>query len=490
MNGTPSVSTDILYAGIWTLDRDGITTSANPRMHEIIGVESPELIGRPLLDFVEPADHHLILSGLRRRAEGRSDSYDARLRHRDGRLVEVRIHASPVLDADGVLAGSTAVVVDISDLAAASTLRDEALLTAEQSASLATNLLSLASHELRTPLNTIAGFAQLLSLGIADPHQRDMAEKIVTAANFINELCTDFIAYAHVNAGAHQLRISSVRLAPLVESALAVAGGTLERHHCSVNVTGDTTLEAIADPERVTQILVNLITNAAKHGGDDQTITIDIGRGTRGDAQCSVTDEGPGIAAHQHERVFMPFERLGNSRADGSGLGLSISRTLATAMGGDITVASELGTGATFSLHLPASNQGRESSSESDRGLILYVEDEPLNASLVENIVAMLPGRRVKVVGTVADGIEAANSLHPALVLLDLHLPDGTGLDVLTAIRRNHALADLPVFMLSADATEESTRAALEQGANRYITKPFDLRTFLDLLEMATSATK
>jgi len=452
----------------------------------MLGFEPPALVGHPLLDFIALADHHLILDGLRRRAEGRSDSYDVRMRAADGHLIEVRIHASPVVDDAGTLVGSTAVVVDISDLAAANAEREAALASAEESATLATNLLSLASHELRTPLNTISGFAQLLALGVTDPDHRAMADKIVTAASFINELCSDFINYARLNAGAQQLRISPVLVKPLADSAVAVAAGVIDARHCTVSVTGDDQLTAQADPERVVQILVNLISNAVKHGGEAQHIIVEVSVDPSGSVRCAVTDQGPGIPSHQHERVFLPFERLGNSTAEGTGLGLSISRTLAAAMGGSITIQSEPGHGATFSLVLPPT----VALTESTHGLILYVEDEPLNASLVENIVAMLPGRRVHVVGTVAEGLQAVWAMNPVLVLLDLHLPDGSGLDVLTAIRNDPTLDDLPVFMLTADATEESARAARELGANRYITKPFELRNFLDLLEMATSASK
>lgn len=475
---------DVLHAGIWTLDRDGVSTAANNRMHEMLGIEPPGLVGTPLLEFVAPADHHLILDGLRRRAEGQRDSYDVHMRSADGRLIGVRIHASPVLDDDGTMVGSTAVVVDITDLNQAASEREAALVSAEESATMASSLLALASHELRTPLNTISGFAQLLELGVTDPHHRAMANKIVTAAAFINELCGDFISFARLNAGEQQPRVSTTFVKPLAESAVAIASSAIEARNCTVTVAGDDNLTAQADPERVVQILVNLLTNAAKHGGDHQHIRLELSVDPGGPIRCAVTDEGPGIPSHQHERVFMPFERLGNSTVEGTGLGLSIARALANAMGGSLTVQSEVGTGSTFSLLLPPT----VGVPVEQHGLIVYVEDEELNASLVESIVAMLPGRRVHIAGTVAAGIEAVRSMHPVLVLLDLHLPDGSGLDVLTAIRADPSLDNLPVFMLTADATEESARAATSLGANRYITKPFELRSFLDLIEMATSA--
>ena len=118
--------------------------------------------------------------------------------------------------------------------------------------------------------------------------------------------------------------------------------------------------------------------------------------------------------------------------------------------------------------------------------LVLYVEDEPLNASLVESIIGLLPGRSLHVEPTVAGGIEAAARLQPALVLLDLNLPDGSGFEVLSSIRANPTLAGVPVFILSADATEQATGRAHELGADRFITKPFNLKEFVGLVEAAT----
>jgi CheY-like chemotaxis protein len=211
-----------------------------------------------------------------------------------------------------------------------------------------------------------------------------------------------------------------------------------------------------------------------------------------------VTDEGPGVSPADRERVFLPFERAANGAPGGTGLGLAIADGLARAMGGRLTLEAAQQAGATFTLVLPAAgatDDGHPSGVAADTagaatsgpaGRILYVEDEPLNAALVENIVALLPGRTLEVAPTVAAGVAAIDAQPPALVILDLNLPDGTGFDVLRHIRANPALADLAVFILSADATLESERLAVDLGANRYIHKPFDLRQFLDLLEMAT----
>ena len=160
-------------------------------------------------------------------------------------------------------------------------------------------------------------------------------------------------------------------------------------------------------------------------------------------------------------------------------------------MHGTLSVQSEPGRGTTFVLVLPDASPAAgdgvpEGSVVATNATVLYVEDEPLNAALVTSIVGLLPGRQLEVAATVAEGIEAVRRLKPALCLLDLNLPDGTGFDVLQVVRSEPALADTKVFMLSADATEQSKARASELGADRFITKPFDLNEFLSLVEGAT----
>jgi DNA-binding response OmpR family regulator len=159
-------------------------------------------------------------------------------------------------------------------------------------------------------------------------------------------------------------------------------------------------------------------------------------------------------------------------------------------MKGTLTLASPPGSGATFIVELPAavdvSDRAAVTPVPPPNRMVLYVEDEPLNASLLDSIISLLPGRELQVEPTVAGGITAARELHPTLILLDLHLPDGSGFDVLHAVREDPNTAATPVFVLSADATEEAGRHALELGADRYITKPFNLKEFLALLDATT----
>lgn len=481
-----------LHVGIWTLDRDGVTTYANQRMHDLLGMTGESLLGRPLLDFVDTADHQKVLQGLRRRGQGHSDTYDARLRGADGRLVHVRIQASPVVERGAVI-GSVAAVTDVSDLADSAASITAALDQAEQSATSAGRLLSWVSHELRTPLNTISGFAQLLEQDLADPTHRTIVGHIQSAAAHVAGLARDLLDLARADSGTLDTQQEALDLVGLVDEAVTLVDAPARESRVRiVHEIEDATV--LADRRRVVQILVNLLSNAIRHGGADRVVTV----GSSSDGarvRCSVTDQGPGVSPADRERVFLPFERAANGATGGTGLGLAIAEGLARSMGGSITLWSQPGSGSTFTLELPrattaqstaGATSGLSGDEEASGARILYVEDEPLNAALLENIVALLPGRTLQVAPTVAEGIAAVDAAPPALAILDLNLPDGSGLDVLRHIRSDAALAGLPVFILSADATEESSRLAIELGANRYVTKPFDLRQFLDLLDMAT----
>jgi PAS domain S-box-containing protein len=484
-----------LHAGIWTLDRDGVTTYANQRMHDLLGVAVGSMVGRPLLEFVDPSDHAKVLQGLRRRGEGRSDAYDIRLRNSDGAPVHVRVQASPVVE-DGRVIGSVAAVTDVTDLAVSAADITAALDHAEQSATSASRLLSWVSHELRTPLNTINGFAQLLEQTLTDPTQQTLVGHIQSATAHVASLARDLLDFAKAGSGTLHQEPETLEMAEVVAEAITLVDSAARESNVVV-VTEAAPVRAVGDRRRVVQVLVNLLSNAIRHGGPDRQVTIAT-TSTDGWAACSVTDEGPGVSPADRERVFLPFERAANGAPGGTGLGLAIADGLARAMGGRLTLEAAQQAGATFTLVLPAAgatDDGHPSGVAADTagaatsgpaGRILYVEDEPLNAALVENIVALLPGRTLEVAPTVAAGVAAIDAQPPALVILDLNLPDGTGFDVLRHIRANPALADLAVFILSADATLESERLAVDLGANRYIHKPFDLRQFLDLLEMAT----
>jgi PAS domain S-box-containing protein len=480
-----------LHVGVWSVDRDGVSTYANRYLCELLQVPADRIVGHPLLDFWHPGDHAMIVDRVRRRRDGQSDHYDARLQRNDGTTVHVRVQASPVGPV-GEFQGAVAVITDLSDLTAAASERDHALRAAETASLTKTRFLSWVSHELRTPLNTISGFAQLLEGSLEQQSQREMATSILTACAHVNSLVQDLLDYSKADANMLEPSLHPVS----VRSACAAAAGLVSGAARDLEVTLDTDVDDVyvmADERHLVQVIVNLLSNAVKYGGRGSTVRTRTAV-TDTTVRIAISDEGPGIPPELQQRAFRPFERLENATTvDGVGLGLSIAESLVRAMLGSLTLVSPPGAGATFTIELPVTEPTRDdigaptASPDAPRNqLVLYVEDEPLNASLVESIIGLLPGRSLHVEPTVAGGIEAVHRLLPALVLLDLNLPDGSGFEVLSSIRADPALAGVPVFILSADATEQATGRARELGADRFITKPFNLKEFVSLVEAAT----
>jgi CheY-like chemotaxis protein len=252
-----------------------------------------------------------------------------------------------------------------------------------------------------------------------------------------------------------------------------------------------------ADFQRLKQVLVNLLSNAIKYNYSGGTVTLDC-VDVEGRMRLSVTDTGPGVAPQLHDRLFAPFDRLdAESRGiEGTGLGLALSKGLMEAIGGSLGVDSTPGTGSTFWLELPIASAG-PSTPESDgneeqleppvgvtsSATLLYIEDNIGNVRLIERLLLHRPNVRLLSSLQGSLGVELAQQHRPDLILLDVHLPDLPGIDVLEKLRRDDRTSSIPVIMLSADASQEQIKRFNEAGAKDYLTKPLDLEYFLTLLD-------
>ena len=368
--------------------------------------------------------------------------------------------------------------------------------------------LSRMSHELRTPLNAILGFTQLLQLEDDGRHGESL-HHIAQAGEHLVGLIDEVLDISRIEEGQLRLRPAEVALAEVVEDALALVAAQAAARQLRVERRVDAGLRLHADPQRLRQILINLLSNAVKYnlrGGEVAVVASRSGDGAG--IRVAVTDTGPGIAAADAELLFLPFERLGpTSGVPGTGLGLTISQRLAVAMGGRIEVDSRPGRGSTFTLALPqgpvegdpgaaappagtAADGGEPGSGAGGqpgalRVDVVHVEDNPSNVLLVERALTRHAGLRVVAVGTVAEAVERIRVLRPALVLLDLHLPDGDGGEVLAALRRDPATRDLPVVVISSDATDLARTRLADAGASDFLTKPIDLGRLLDAVRSA-----
>ncbi|MEW5765553.1 MAG: ATP-binding protein [Acidobacteriota bacterium] len=367
--------------------------------------------------------------------------------------------------------------------------------------------LSRMSHELRTPLNSILGFSELLLTDKREPPtgaQREALETIRGSGRHLLGLITEILDLARVESGRLETAREPLDPAPvLAECMRALEPAARER---AVSLLEPPREEAppwvLGDRGRVRQILLNLLSNAVKYNREAGQVRVSLGR--EGDrVALSVADTGAGMSAEEVQRVFEPFERLSADRQGipGTGIGLSLSRRLARLMGGDIRVESTPGVGSRFTLLLPAAprndsggagDAGEPASAPSEAGpertvrTVLYVEDDPANLALVRRVLERRPGLRLAAAGSVREGMAALKRERPSLLLLDLHLPDGNGLEILDALDGGGDLGPSPpVVVVSASAMPDEVARVLQRGVSAYLTKPLDIGRFLDAVDAA-----
>jgi CheY-like chemotaxis protein len=266
------------------------------------------------------------------------------------------------------------------------------------------------------------------------------------------------------------------------------------RHGITIDVTErQPALHVQADRQRLLQVVLNLLSNAVKYNDEQGHVQI-ASDADEHRVRLTVTDTGPGIAAADLERVFMPFDRLGaeQSAIEGTGVGLALSRALTEAMSGHIGVESTPNRGSTFWVDLPRMpppnlrHTPADPSSAQAHGrplVVLCIEDNVASANLIEHVLHLRPNvmLHTAVQGTL--GLDLARNHHPDLILLDVHLPDLDGAEVLTELRRDPTTRDIPVVVVSADATPSQRSRLREMGAAHYLTKPLHINELLEIVD-------
>jgi signal transduction histidine kinase/CheY-like chemotaxis protein len=358
------------------------------------------------------------------------------------------------------------------------------------------DFLSRMSHELRTPLNGIIGFAQLLELEVAGADQRESVEHILKGGRHLLALINEVLDLARIEAG--KLPISAEPV--LVKDAVRASVDLIQPQAATSNVRiVDAVTEdcyMMADRQRLQQVLLNLLSNAVKYNKPGGLIRIACGDGPAGRSRLTVSDTGNGIDAERIQRLFKPFDRLGAEQTgiEGTGLGLALSHHLVEAMGGTLSASSQVGEGTTFTVELQTAQShvphvervlGAESEGVASdaRGTVLYIEDNLANLRLLERVVARRPGITLLSAIQGNRGLELARDHRPDLILLDLHLPDLPGSEVLMRLLADPATKAIPVVILSADATPGQIGRLVDQGARAYLTKPLDVREILALFD-------
>jgi signal transduction histidine kinase/CheY-like chemotaxis protein len=367
--------------------------------------------------------------------------------------------------------------------------RDEALRATQAKNA----FLSSTSHELRTPLNAVLGFTQLLQLAELGDEDRDSVERILAAGRHLLSLINELIDIARIESGEFSLSVEPVLVPLLVEEAcqlmapLAADRSITLTHGCS-----HPELAVRADRQRMAQILVNLLSNAVKYNRFGGAISVTCQPQDPGLVTVVVADTGPGLAETDLRRIFVPFDRLGAEQTgiEGTGIGLPLARAFATAMDGELTASSTPGEGTAFTVTLPRAPDMTPVPAEESLALsgpdappraagapasVLYIEDNPANIEVVSRFLRSRPNLRLYSVMSGQAGLDLARREVPDLILLDLHLPDLHGAEVLKRLKAEPATAAIPVAVLSAEAEPAVIRSMRGSGVAAYLTKPLNL---------------
>jgi PAS domain S-box-containing protein len=478
---------------------------ANEAFTRETGYTPEEVIGRTPRLLQGPDTSRAALDEIRAALEKWRPSLTQVLNYRkDGTPFWVELSIVPVADEKGWYTHWVSIQRDITEqkqnAAALSAAKEEA----EKANRAKSEFLSRMSHELRTPLNAILGFGQLLEMAELPQEDLESARQITRAGRHLLALINEVLDISRIETGQLAVSLEAVSLDEVLAESLGLVRPLAAETGVLLPATDplqigiyDEEVFVRADRQRLRQVLINLLSNAIKYNRNGGSVGIATEETDGDKIRLGIRDTGPGIAPENLERVFTPFDRLGaeNGEIEGTGIGLPLSQRLTQLMNGVLSVESQLGSGTTFWLELPRALDPALSPSPQQslaranvlsavetRWLLLYVEDNLSNLQLLQRVLAHRPEIKLINAKDGAQGLELARAHRPNLILLDLHLPIMQGQDVLHRLRADENTRDLPVIILSADATPGQVERLISAGAQAYLTKPFNVRELLRAL--------
>ncbi|MHB1117369.1 PAS domain S-box protein [Sideroxydans sp.] len=495
---------------IMTTDPSGIITDVNNQMEALTDCTRDELIGAPFKNyFTDPdkaeASIKLVLT------QKHVTNYELTARTRDGKETVVSINATTFYDRDRKLQGVFAAARDITERKQLDHVLQEknvelegARLVAEKASLAKSDFLSSMSHELRSPLNAILGFAQLMETDSPDapPAQKESVEQILQAGWHLLKLINEILDLAKVESRQIPLSEEPVSLSEVMLECQGMVEPQLQQRGIQLTLPAfDTPYFVKADRTRLKQVLINLLTNAIKYNSKQGVVEVKFDTHNAGRLRVSIRDTGAGLSSEQMAQLFQPFNRLGQEAGgeEGTGIGLVVAKRLVELMGGTIGVESEVGTGSVFWFELMVATEPRLVMEEvsgsaqlpqhpprSDKvHTLLYVEDNPANLKLVEQIISRHPDLRLLAAVNGNTGIEIARNKQPDVILMDINLPGISGFEALNILQADPLTSHIPVIAVSANAMQLDIEKGINAGFFRYMTKPIKVDEFMETLGVA-----
>jgi len=496
---------------IMTTDPLGIITDVNKQMEELTDSTRDELIGAPFKNyFTDPeraeAAINLVLK------EKKVTNYELTARARNGVETVVSYNATTFYDRDRKLQGVFASARDVTERNRLDQVLQDKNAELESAKSLAekanlakSDFLSSMSHELRSPLNAILGFAQLMESESPPPttFQKQSTDQILHAGWHLLKLIDEVLDLAKIESGKATISPEPVLLSEIMLECQSMIEPQAQQRGIQLIFPGfDFPYYVRADRTRLKQVLINLLSNAVKYNTKQGIVEVKCEESTPpGRIRVSIRDTGTGLSPEQLAQLFQEFNRLGQETGgvEGTGIGLVVAKRLVELMGGVIGVESTVGAGSTFWFELISvaaprlAKQTGDTTAlpqpNADRGTwqqtLLYVEDNPANLRLVEQIIARHPHIRLLTAMNGISGVELARTSQPDVILMDINLPDISGIEALKILHTDPATEHIPVVALSANAMPRDIQKGLDAGFFRYITKPIMINEFMDALNIA-----
>jgi len=501
---------DLAPVGYLTVSAGGLILEANLSAATLLGVARSELVKRPLSRFIAKAQQDDYYQ-CRRQLIDTGQAQACELKVLQGGSVElwVKLHISALSDATD----APVLRVVMSDITERKQLDDtlhetnrnlQAARVQADKANLAkSEFLSSMSHELRSPLNAILGFAQLMEAGTPapTPSQRSSLAQILKGGWYLLALVDDILDLASIESGPAAPCMEPVPLAAVMADCQTLIEPLANASEVAVSFPAITEPWNVqADPIRLKQVLINLLSNAIKYNKTAGQVEVSCSTPALQRLRISVRDTGQGLAANKLAQLFQPFNRLGQEAGGtkGTGIGLVVSQRLVVSMGGEMGVSSTVGVGSVFwfelnlsnaaavaplPLELPRPPEAQPVEPTPVPRSVLYVEDNPANMALIEQLLAERTGFNLLGAQDAMRGIAMARSFQPDVIVMDINLPGITGIEALKILQADPATAHIPVLALSANAMPHDIKKGLAAGFYAYLTKPIKVNEFMAALD-------